>query len=53
MTANVFAHQQNGYFEAGMTGSVSKPLSPARLLAEISRIAGRDDVEGKTTAAVA
>ena len=40
MTANVFAHQQEAYREAGMTGAVSKPLSPAALLAEIARIAG-------------
>ena len=39
MTANVFAHQQDAYREAGMTGAVSKPLSPARLLSEIKRIA--------------
>jgi CheY-like chemotaxis protein len=54
MTANVFSHQQQGYIEAGMTGSVSKPLSPARLLAEISRIAGSDDAQqGDVAAAVA
>jgi signal transduction histidine kinase/ActR/RegA family two-component response regulator len=53
MTANVFAHQQDNYFEAGMTGSVSKPLSPARLLAEISRIAGHDEAEVEPAAAVA
>ncbi len=39
MTANVFAHQQDAYRDAGMSGAVPKPLSPARLLAEINRIA--------------
>ena len=53
MTANVFTHQQDAYREAGMTGSVSKPLSPARLLVEINRIAGPDDARGDTAAAVA
>ncbi len=53
MTANVFTHQQDAYREAGMTGSVSKPLSPARLLAEINRIAGSPNARGDTAAAVA
>ena len=53
MTANVFTHQQQSYREAGMTGAVSKPLSPARLLAEINRIAGRRDAEDDAPAAVA
>ena len=53
MTANVFTHQQQSYREAGMTGAVSKPLSPARLLAEINRIAGRRDAEDDASAAVA
>jgi CheY-like chemotaxis protein/nitrogen-specific signal transduction histidine kinase len=53
MTANVFTHQQQSYREAGMTGAVSKPLSPARLLAEINRIAGRRDAEDDDSAAVA
>jgi PAS domain S-box-containing protein len=53
MTANVFTHQQEGYREAGMTGAVSKPLSPARLLAEINRIAGSHDAQGDVAAAVA
>ncbi len=53
MTANVFAHQQQAYVEAGMNGSVSKPLSPARLLAEISRIAGQNDPQQAAVAAVA
>jgi CheY-like chemotaxis protein len=53
MTANVFTHQQEGYREAGKTGAVSKPLSPARLLAEINRIAGSHDAQGDAAAAVA
>jgi PAS domain S-box-containing protein len=53
MTANVFTHQQEGYREAGMTGAVSKPLSPARLLAEINRIAGSHEAQGDAAAAVA
>ena len=53
MTANVFTHQQDNYVEAGMTGSVSKPLSPARLLSEISRIARPSETAGETAAAVA
>ena len=53
MTANVFTHQQDSYREAGMTGAVSKPLSPARLLAEISRLVPRKDEADAETAAVA
>jgi PAS domain S-box-containing protein len=53
MTANVFTHQQDSYREAGMTGAVSKPLSPARLLAEISRLAPGRDEDDDETAAVA
>ncbi len=53
MTANVFTHQQEGYREAGMTGAVSKPLSPARLLAEIHRILRAGDAQGALAAAVA
>jgi CheY-like chemotaxis protein len=53
MTANVFTHQQDGYREAGMTGAVSKPLSPSRLLAEINRLGPRKDENDEATAAVA
>ena len=38
LTANVMAHQTRAYREAGMDGVVSKPLSPAALLAEIGRL---------------
>jgi signal transduction histidine kinase/CheY-like chemotaxis protein len=39
-TADVMNHQQAGYRAAGMNGVVSKPFSPAQLLAEIARLAG-------------
>jgi len=38
LTANVLAHQQRHYIEAGMDGVVGKPISPAALIAEISRL---------------
>jgi PAS domain S-box-containing protein len=53
MTANVFAHQQDTYREAGMSGAVSKPLSPARLLAEIGRIAALNSIDDLAAVAVA
>ena len=40
LTANVLAHQQRAYLEAGMDGVVGKPISPAALLAEITRLGG-------------
>ena len=42
MTANAMAHQVREYLAAGMTGAVSKPLSPAAIIAEIARLAGQD-----------
>ena len=39
LTANVLAHQRQSYLDAGMDGVVGKPISPAALLAEISRLA--------------
>jgi PAS domain S-box-containing protein len=45
LTANVMAHQTRAYREAGMDGVVSKPLSPAALLAEIARLSAETDVE--------
>ncbi len=39
LTANVLAHQRETYLAAGMDGVVGKPVSPAALLAEISRLA--------------
>ena len=53
MTANVFTHQQQSYREAGMSGAVSKPLSPASLLAEIGRITGLRGGQAEAPAAVA
>ena len=38
LTANVLAHQQESYRQAGMDGVVGKPISPAALLAEIVRL---------------
>ncbi|WP_332768836.1 ATP-binding protein [Phenylobacterium sp.] len=38
LTANVLAHQCESYLAAGMDGVVGKPISPARLLREISRL---------------
>ena len=42
MTANAMAHQVRDYLEVGMTGVISKPLSPAAIVAEIMRVAGED-----------
>jgi PAS domain S-box-containing protein len=38
LTANALSHQRNSYLEAGMDGVVSKPISPAALIMEISRL---------------
>jgi len=38
LTANVLAHQQRHYIDAGMDGVVGKPISPAALIAEIARL---------------
>ncbi|UTP39995.1 PAS domain S-box protein [Phenylobacterium sp. LH3H17] len=40
LTANVLSHQRQSYLAAGMDGVVGKPISPAALLAEISRLSG-------------
>ena len=48
-TANALAHQIEAYREAGMNGTVAKPLSPMALLSELSRIAGNDS-DGPDTA---
>ncbi|MCC7266993.1 MAG: response regulator [Caulobacteraceae bacterium] len=44
-TANVLAHQVEGYRAAGMNGTVAKPLSPAALLSEIARVANSNAAE--------
>jgi PAS domain S-box-containing protein len=38
LTANVLAHQQRRYLDAGMDGVVGKPISPGVLIAEIARL---------------
>ncbi len=39
LTADVMSHHQEAYRAAGLSGVVSKPFSPAQLLAEINRLA--------------
>jgi len=51
MTANAMAHQVREYLAAGMTGVVSKPLSPAAIIREIARLAGEDDAQEVAVAA--
>ncbi len=38
LTANAMSHQREAYVAAGMDGLVAKPISPAALIAEISRV---------------
>ena len=38
LTANAMAYQKETYLAAGMNGVASKPISPAALIAEISRV---------------
>jgi PAS domain S-box-containing protein len=45
LTANVLSHQRDTYLAAGMDGVVGKPVSPAALLAEISRLAAEPPAE--------
>ena len=42
LTANAMAHQRSAYFEAGMDGVASKPISPSGLVAEIVRVLNTD-----------
>ncbi|HEX7760514.1 MAG TPA: ATP-binding protein [Caulobacteraceae bacterium] len=42
LTANAMVHQRTEYLAAGMNGVVAKPISPANLLAEISRLIGEE-----------
>lgn len=51
LTANVLSHQRQSYLEAGMDGVVGKPISPAVLLAEISRLARRTEDQSTEAAA--
>ncbi|HWA60944.1 MAG TPA: response regulator, partial [Caulobacteraceae bacterium] len=50
-TANAMANQIETYRAAGMDGSVAKPLSPAALLAEISRLTGPSNEAADTAVA--
>ncbi|HEY5409323.1 MAG TPA: ATP-binding protein [Caulobacteraceae bacterium] len=50
LTANAMAHQREAYMAAGMDGLVAKPISPAALVAEISRVHGAA-VQGRKAAA--
>jgi PAS domain S-box-containing protein len=43
LTANVMVHQQAEYRAAGMDGVVAKPITPAALLKEISRVIAATD----------
>jgi CheY-like chemotaxis protein len=37
LTANAMAHQRSEYEQAGMSGIVSKPISPASLISEVMK----------------
>ncbi|MDB5470886.1 MAG: hybrid sensor histidine kinase/response regulator [Caulobacter sp.] len=50
LTANVMSHQKTAYLASGMDGVVSKPLSPAALLAEIVRLS-QDPGDGEAARA--
>jgi PAS domain S-box-containing protein len=51
LTANVLAHQQREYRQAGMDGVVAKPISPEALLAEITRLSrGVEPLESSNAA---
>ncbi len=43
LTANALSHQWTSYREAGMDGVVSKPISPAALAAEMTRVLSKHD----------
>lgn len=51
LTANVLAHQREGYLQAGMDGVVGKPISPASLLSEIARLSARAATDASDEAA--
>ena len=46
LTANVMAHQRTEYLAAGMDGVVAKPISPAALITEITRLMRETQQEG-------
>jgi PAS domain S-box-containing protein len=51
LTANAMAHQQKAYLAAGMNGVVAKPISPAALFAEVSRVMSAGPIPSKVVAA--
>jgi len=53
LTANVLAHQQRRYLDAGMDGVVGKPISPGALIAEIARLMEPAAAADKDDSAVA
>ncbi|HEV2530677.1 PAS domain S-box protein [Phenylobacterium sp.] len=53
LTANVLAHQQRRYLDAGMDGVVGKPISPGALIAEIARLSRAAATDDKDDSAVA
>jgi PAS domain S-box-containing protein len=54
LTANVLAHQQRRYLDAGMDGVVGKPISPGALIAEIARLMSQPRAaDGEDDSAVA
>ena len=53
LTANVMSHQKTAYLASGMDGVVSKPLSPAALLAEIVRLSENTGSDNGARAEVA
>ncbi len=45
-SANVMAHQRTEYLAAGMDGVVAKPISPAALITEITRLMKETQQDG-------
>ena len=43
LTANAMAHQRSEYEQAGMSGIVSKPISPASLISEVIKQLDRSE----------
>ena len=46
LTANVMVHQRTEYLAAGMDGVVAKPISPAALITEITRLMKETQQDG-------
>jgi PAS domain S-box-containing protein len=53
LTANVLAHQQRRYLDAGMDGVVGKPISPGALVGEIVRLLQPAETDSQDDSAVA